>query len=115
MTVTGLPEGAPKDALPAGTREGQNDQKRLGYRGQTLDLKVTHDKLCVSSRPFTVYPIAIAYRGHVREISPGQRHEFRLIAGKERDRVAKQRDRADLQRQHQSPSSGPRTQKESTA
>ncbi len=69
------------------------------YRGQTLDLEVTHDKLCVSSRPFTAYPITIAYRGQVREISPGQRYEFRLVQQKERDRAAKQRDRAVLQRQ----------------
>jgi alpha,alpha-trehalase len=75
------------------------------YRGQTLDLEVTHDKLCVSSRPFTAYPITIAYRGHVREISPGQRYEFRLVPGKERDRLAKQRDRADLRRQRQNASS----------
>jgi len=69
------------------------------YRGQTLDLEVTHDKLCVSSRSFTAYPITIAYRGQVREISPGQRYEFRLVQQKESDRAAKQRDRADLQRQ----------------
>ena len=61
------------------------------YRGQTLDLKVTHDKLCVSSRPFTAYPITIAYRGHVREISPGQRYEFRLVHQKEHARAELQR------------------------
>jgi alpha,alpha-trehalase len=81
------------------------------YRGQTLDIEVTHDRLCVSSRLFTAFPITIAYRGHVREISPGQRYEFRLVTQKERDRVAKQRDRADLQRQHQGGSSGARAQK----
>ena len=32
-TVTRLPEGATKDALPTGTREGLNDWKRTGYRG----------------------------------------------------------------------------------
>jgi alpha,alpha-trehalase len=79
----------------------------IRYRGQTLDLEVTHDKLCVSSRPLTTHPITIAHRGHVREISPGQRYEFRLVPQKERDRAAKQRARADLQRQV--PSSGPRS------
>lgn len=54
------------------------------YRGQTLDLEVTHDTLCVSSRPFTAHPITIAYRGHVREISPGQRYAFRLVHQKRR-------------------------------
>ena len=92
---------------------------RLGttvrYRGQILDLEVTHDKLCVSSRPFTAHPITIAYRGHVREISPGQRYEFRLIAKRERDRLAKQRDRVDLQRQHQTASSEALSPKELTA
>lgn len=32
-TATELPEGAAKDALPAGTREGNNDWKRTGYGG----------------------------------------------------------------------------------
>ena len=32
-TITELPEGALKEALPAGTREGQNDWKNLGYGG----------------------------------------------------------------------------------
>lgn len=82
------------------------------YRGQTLDLEVTHDRLRVSSRPFTAYPITIAYRGHVREISPGQCYEFRLVPRKERDRLAKQRDRAYLERQHQKASSGAPAQKE---
>jgi alpha,alpha-trehalase len=49
------------------------------YRGQVLDVRVTHDCLEISSRPFTAYPITIAYRGHVREISPGQTFTFRLI------------------------------------
>jgi len=31
--ATGLPESAAKSALPAGTREGQNDWKRTGYGG----------------------------------------------------------------------------------
>jgi len=64
------------------------------YRGQTLDLEVTHHCLGVSSRPFTAYPITIAYRGHVREISPGQRYEFRLVPEKERAPAGKQRRRA---------------------
>ncbi len=68
------------------------------YRGQTLDLDVTHHTLTVTSRLFTAYPITIAYRGHVREISPGQRYQFRLVPDRERDRLAKQRDRAELER-----------------
>jgi alpha,alpha-trehalase len=49
------------------------------YRGQTLDLDVSHERLTVTSRPFTAYPVTIAYRGQVREISPGQTYDFRLI------------------------------------
>ena len=71
----------------------------IRYRGQTLDLDVTHDRLRIASRPFTAYPITIAYRGHVREISPGQRFEFRLVSGKERDRIGRRRTRDQLQRQ----------------
>jgi len=70
------------------------------YRGQTLDIAVTHDCLRISSRLFTAYPITIAYRGHVREISPGQRYEFRLVTRKEREHPAKQRARSELQRRH---------------
>ena len=69
------------------------------YRGQTLDLEATHDSLCVSSASFTAHPITIAYRGHVREIGPGQRYEFRIVPRKEREHPAKRRDRAELQRQ----------------
>lgn len=32
-TATGLPEGAKKQSLPAGTREGLNDWNRTGYGG----------------------------------------------------------------------------------
>ena len=72
-------------------------QTTLRYRGQTLDVEATHEKLLVSSRPFTAHPITIAYRGQVRDISPGQLYTFRLISSEERDRAAKQADRAMLQ------------------
>ena len=78
----------------------------IRYRGQTLDLEATHDRLCVSSALFTAPPITIAYRGHVREISPGQRYEFRIVRRKEREHPTKRRDRDELQRQHQDASSG---------
>jgi alpha,alpha-trehalase len=76
------------------------------YRGQTLDLEATHDRLSVSSAPFSAHPITIAYRGHVREISPGQRYEFRIVRREEREHPAKQRDRAEFQRQRQEASPG---------
>jgi alpha,alpha-trehalase len=49
------------------------------YRRQILDLEIDHEMLRVSSRPFTAAPVTIAYRGHFRNISPGQSYEFRLI------------------------------------
>jgi alpha,alpha-trehalase len=55
----------------------------LRYRGQTLDVRVTHDRLEISSRPFTAHPITIAYRTHVRPISPGQSYSFRLVPERE--------------------------------
>ena len=87
----------------------------IRYRGQTLDLDVTHDCLSISSRPFTAYPITIAYRGHVREISPGQHYEFRLVSRKARDRVEKQRARDELQRQRQEAGTGKITEEETAA
>ncbi len=68
------------------------------YRGQTLDLQVTHDCLRVSSRPFTAYPITIAYRGRVRQISPGQSYEFRLVRWSTDHGATKARDRSELRR-----------------
>lgn len=58
------------------------------YRGQTLDVEVDHEAIEVSSRILTAHPITIAYRGHVHEISPGQKVTFRLVTPRERPRVA---------------------------
>ena len=59
---------------------------RLRYRRQTLDIEVNHDALRVSSRPQPAAPITIGYRGHFRDVSPGDTYEFRLIKPEERDR-----------------------------
>jgi len=79
----------------------------IRYRGHTLDLDVSHDTLRVTSRPFTAHPITIAYRGHVRDVSPGQSYAFRLIAPRSQARPAKSRDRADLQRRRREAVSDP--------
>ncbi|WP_299399154.1 glycoside hydrolase family 65 protein [Pelagibius sp.] len=68
------------------------------YRGQTLDLEATQEKLSITSRTVTAHPITIAYRGQTRDISPGQRFEFRLFPELPRDHQVKQRDRTELQR-----------------
>jgi alpha,alpha-trehalase len=49
------------------------------YRGQTLDILVTPTSLHIRSRRLTAHPVTIAYRGHVREISPGQGFDFTLL------------------------------------
>jgi alpha,alpha-trehalase len=59
----------------------------LHYRGQTLDVFVNHDVIEISSRSLTAYPVTIAYRGHVREISPGQKVSFHLVAPRQRPEV----------------------------
>ena len=80
------------------------------YRGQTLDLVVNHEKLTISSRPFTAQPITIAYRGHVREISPGQSLVFHLVTRRQQDRDTKRRARDELTRLREA-TCGPRSQK----
>ncbi len=54
------------------------------YRGHTLDVEVDHERLRITDRPATAHPITIAYRGHVRDVSPGDTYEFRLIKPEER-------------------------------
>jgi alpha,alpha-trehalase len=52
---------------------------QVRYRRHILDLEIDQEILRVSSRPFTAAPVTIAYRGHFRDISPGQSHTFRLV------------------------------------
>lgn len=62
------------------------------YRRQTLDLEITQEHLTVSSRVMTGHPITVAYRGHTREISPGQCFTFRLIPEIKPDRGERERE-----------------------
>jgi alpha,alpha-trehalase len=59
---------------------------RLRYRRQILDVEETHDRLKITSRSFTANPITVAYRGHYRDVAPGDTYEFRLLKPEERDR-----------------------------
>ncbi|WP_367198465.1 glycoside hydrolase family 65 protein [Amorphus sp. 3PC139-8] len=59
---------------------------RLRYRRQVLDIEVDHDTLRIGSRSFTSAPIKVAYRGHYRDLAPGEDCQFRLIRPEERDR-----------------------------
>jgi alpha,alpha-trehalase len=59
---------------------------QLRYRRQALEVEVTHEVLRIHSRSFTVAPITIAYRGHFRDVAPGDTYEFRLLQPQERNR-----------------------------
>jgi alpha,alpha-trehalase len=59
---------------------------QLRYRRQILEVEVTHEVLRIRSRSFTVAPITIAYRGHFRDVAPGDTYEFRLLQPQERNR-----------------------------
>jgi alpha,alpha-trehalase len=52
---------------------------QVRYRQQILDIEIDHERLRVTSHPFTALPVTIAYRGHVREMSPGQSYTFKLV------------------------------------
>ncbi|MDZ7828544.1 MAG: glycosyl hydrolase family 65 protein [Halofilum sp. (in: g-proteobacteria)] len=53
---------------------------RLRYRRHMLTVEVTGRELRVTSQPLVASPISVAYRGRLRELSPGMTHRFRLIA-----------------------------------
>jgi alpha,alpha-trehalase len=59
----------------------------IRYRHHTLQIKVTHEVLEIASRPATAFPITIAYRGHFRDMAPGQACAFRLIKPRARGRA----------------------------
>ncbi len=56
----------------------------IRYRRHTLDVDVTHDFLTIASRRNTAFPITVAYRGHVRDVTPGDRFRFRLLTATRR-------------------------------
>ena len=70
-------------ALPAGLGRVK---VRLRYRRQILDVDVDHERLRINSLPFTANPITVAYRGHFRDVTPGDSYEFRLLKPEERNR-----------------------------
>jgi alpha,alpha-trehalase len=70
-------------ALPAGLGRVR---VRLRYRRQILDVDANHDLLTITSRPFPANPITVAYRGHHRDVAPGDTYQFRLFKPEERDR-----------------------------
>ena len=71
---------------PAFPADLQRVKVRLHYRHQTLDIEADHHELKITSGSFTTAPITIAYRGHYRDLSPGDRCAFRLLKPEERGR-----------------------------
>jgi alpha,alpha-trehalase len=72
--------------------EMQQMSATLRYRRHTLDVEITQDCLTISSRVMTAHPITIAYRSHIRELSPGQSFTFDLVEEHKPDRVARERE-----------------------
>ncbi|SDY48864.1 glycoside hydrolase family 65 protein [Citreimonas salinaria] len=62
------------------------------FRRQILDFEITQDELTISSRSMTAHPVNIAYRGQVREVSPGQTFSFRLVPEIKPDRLQRERE-----------------------
>ena len=59
---------------------------RLHYRNQTLEVEADHDRLEIRSGAYTTQAITVAYRGHYRDLAPGDRCCFRLLKPEERVR-----------------------------
>jgi alpha,alpha-trehalase len=72
--------------------EMQQMSATLRYRRHTLDVEITQDCLTISSRVMTAHPITIAYRSHIRELSPGQTFTFDLVEEHKPDRTARERE-----------------------
>jgi len=58
------------------------------YRGHTLNVAVDHDWLRIRSMQSRALPITVAYRGHIRDVTPGDTYEFRLLKPDDRIRDA---------------------------
>lgn len=56
------------------------------FRRQRLAVCVTHECLRIESLSSAADPVTIAYRGHVRQVRPGEVYEFRLLQPAERRR-----------------------------
>ena len=63
------------------------DRQRAVNDKTAYPLFAVDDELKVASRTCMALPITIAYRGHVRGMSPGQTYRFRLIRPAEKKPV----------------------------
>jgi alpha,alpha-trehalase len=71
---------------PSLPRELNGVKVQLRYRRHQLDVAIDQDSLVVSSRHAKAAPIIVAYRGHFREMVPGDSYTFRLLKAGEADR-----------------------------
>jgi alpha,alpha-trehalase len=76
---------------PCLPRELERIELQIRYRRQLLDVEVTQTTLTIESRPFAASPITIAYRGHYRDLSAGERCRFRLLTPAEKNRESDRR------------------------
>lgn len=76
---------------PALPSQLQRVRVKLSYRSQALDVEANHDRLSIRSHAFAAIPTSVAYRGHYRELAPGETCEFLLIRPEDRDRNENQR------------------------
>ena len=53
---------------------------RVQYRGQTLDLRLTHDVLTVRSWPASAAPVSLEIRGETVQLEAGVTRHFALAA-----------------------------------
>ncbi|MGJ3262577.1 MAG: glycoside hydrolase family 65 protein [Salinarimonas sp.] len=70
------------------------------YRRQVLDIEVDQERLTVASRVMTAPPVVIAYRGHAREISPGQSFTFELVREVKPDRPERESEQKRTRAEH---------------
>ncbi len=69
----------------------QRIRATLTYRSQSLEVDADHERLRIHSHAFTSIPITIAYRGHYRDLAPGESCEYLLLRPEDRDRDENQR------------------------
>lgn len=67
---------------------------KVRYRKHILEIEADHDEVKLFSHPLTANPITVAYRGHFRDVAPGETYVFRLLKPAERDRDENQKQTA---------------------
>jgi alpha,alpha-trehalase len=58
---------------------------RIRFRRHQLSIRANQERMSVASDPVAACPIRIAYRGHLRWLSPGGTCQFKLVRTEERE------------------------------